>query len=82
MSTNDATRVARAMMNQGKRGREKSRLVAWVENIVFFLILIAFVLWSTGCTNMTIVKLAEMCFDAAGKPVSSFNGSSGKVECK
>ena len=52
------------------------------ENVVLVLVLLAFVLHATGCTNLTVVKLAELCHAEAGKPAASFNGSSGKVDCR
>jgi hypothetical protein len=36
----------------------------------------------TGCGNMTVVKLAQMCHDHEGRPAATFNGDSGKVECR
>lgn len=36
----------------------------------------------TGCANVTIVKLAEMCHSHEGKPSVTFSGETGKSECK
>lgn len=51
--------------------------------LMVFLVLAAVALLS-GCANVTVIKLAEMCYGAAsnGKPTVSFVGESGRVECK
>jgi hypothetical protein len=45
------------------------------------IVIIAMVLL-TGCTGYTIVKLTAMCHAAEKSPASSFNGESGKVDCR
>lgn len=46
--------------------------------LAFLIILIVMI---TGCANVTVVKLAEMCHMHEGKPSVSFVGESGKVDC-
>ena len=48
----------------------------------FLAVVIVAMVLLTGCTNMTVVKLAEMCHAEQGKPAASFNGSTGKVDCR
>lgn len=45
-------------------------------------VIIILIVMTTGCTNMTVVKLAEMCHAEHMKPNTSFNGSTGRVDCK
>jgi uncharacterized protein YceK len=48
--------------------------------LLFVLILIAALL--SGCANVTVVKLAELCHANSGKPSITFAGESGKADCK
>ena len=47
--------------------------------IMILLILVLALL--TGCANVTVIKLAEMCHSNEGKPTVSFTGETGKVDC-
>lgn len=44
--------------------------------------IIIILVMATGCANVTVVKLAEMCHAHEGKPTITFFGESGKAECK
>lgn len=50
--------------------------------LVFFVLAILLLAVITGCANVTVVKLAELCYGAQGKPATSFVGESGRVDCK
>ena len=47
--------------------------------LAFFIFLMALI---TGCTNATVIKLADMCHQHEGKPSVTFSGDTGKVACQ
>lgn len=58
-------------------GWGKAALIA----LVVWLFLAAVALLS-GCANVTVVKLAELCHANEGHPNSTFTTDTGKVDCK
>lgn len=50
--------------------------------VVFFILVLFLIVAATGCANVTIVKLAELCHAHDGKPSVTFSGESGKADCK
>lgn len=53
-----------------------------IENIVLFLVLLAFVLQATGCTSYTVVKLAEMCQSVEKGFDVTLSSSLSKIKCQ
>lgn len=47
--------------------------------MILFILVMALL---TGCANLTVVRLAEMCHAAEGHPAVTFSSESGKVDCR
>jgi hypothetical protein len=69
-----------AQMEQVRHPKQSTYEVS--SGLFLFAALIVILAMLTGCGNMTVVKLAEMCHSHEGKPAATFNGDSGKVECR
>jgi hypothetical protein len=50
--------------------------------LLLFAALIIILAMATGCANVTVVKLAQMCHSHDMKPTATFAGDTGKVDCK
>jgi len=50
--------------------------------VCIMILLILILALITGCANVTVVKLAELCHAHDGKPSVTFSSESGKAECK
>lgn len=50
--------------------------------LVFLVLVILLMAIITGCANVTVVRLAEMCHSNSGHPNTTFAGESGRVDCR
>lgn len=69
-------------LSKQQRSQEKGKDTGPAVVILAVLIVVFASCHLTGCANVTVVKLAELCHTNSGHPSVTFAGESGKVECK